>query len=549
MSTNPSPALAAFLSFIFPGIGQIYAGEIRKGLIWVLPMLLFIVAIIWLLLGGTSAMIGLVASTQSRVALLVLNFAFFLYHVAAMIDAYQIARREQMRGFGSPRAAPILLAALVAVTMVLHGVPEVIGIDVNNTLRNLIGDRPDDVLPPPPSFGPEPSAGPTLTPAPTESPTATPGTSGSPTPSGSGLPTAEPSRTPLPPIDLGDWPMAADGRLNLLLVGTDSRSETGVDDNSLRTDSMILLSVEIQSGKAAIFSFPRNMCTPSIDGSCGPVGGDSRYPDWLQLSLPPESAAAYPNGIFPDMLNALWRRAAERADRFPGSEGVGAECAQDFECSRGWRALTGTIQQLSGATIDGVIAVNLKGFVALVENLPEECPSGDARAALTNARCYGGVWLDVPTAVHDDRYHTSTQRLITVDIKKGCQFFDGEMALAYSRARHETSDYDRSRRQQYVLTQIRRQLDPLALLPHIPALLQVADQNLFMTIGESDISNLAQVASRVDADRIYRYDFAPNRIAALGSARGLRDKVQNIFSEPEPQPEPEPSGERCPPRN
>jgi len=121
------------------------------------------------------------------------------------------------------------------------------------------------------------------------------------------------------------------------------------------------------------------------------------------------------------------------------------------------------------------------------------------------------------------------------------------MALAYSRARHETSDYDRARRQQYVLTQIRKQIDPIAMLPNIPALLQFAQQNLFLTFQDTDIAPLAQVASRIDADRIYRYDFAPNKVEQLGSMQAIRDKVANIFSEPEPAPE-APSGTRCPPK-
>ena len=69
---KPSPALAALLSFIFPGLGQIYAGNIRKGLLWALPMLLFIVAVIWLLLGGQTAILNLGFDPQKRLALLVL---------------------------------------------------------------------------------------------------------------------------------------------------------------------------------------------------------------------------------------------------------------------------------------------------------------------------------------------------------------------------------------------------------------------------------------------------------------------------------------------
>jgi hypothetical protein len=69
-----------------------------------------------------------------------------------------------------------------------------------------------------------------------------------------------------------------------------------------------------------------------------------------------------------------------------------------------------------------------------------------------------------------------------------------------------------------------------------------------MTIAESDIPFLAQVASRIDSDRLYRYDFAPARLARLSSMDGIADKVRNIFSEPEPEPETRPDDEPCPPR-
>ena len=241
-------------------------------------------------------------------------------------------------------------------------------------------------------------------------------------------------------------------------------------------------------------------------------------------------------------------RGTESADVPRVGGGSGADCQLQFDCARGWRALAGTIQEISGQGIDGVISVNLKGFASLVDNLPEQCPPADLRVQLGNAQCYGGVWIDAPDAVHDDVYHTSQQQAMVVDIPAGCHYFDAEMTLAYSRARHESSDYDRARRQQYVLTQIRKQFDPLALLPHIPALLDVVDQNLFMTIRPGDLPYLAEAASRVDADRIYRYDFAPNKVSALGSMAGIRDKVANIFSEPEPPPEGGAKGSTCPPK-
>lgn len=528
MSLNPSPALAALLSFFFPGLGQIYAGSLRKGVLWALPMLLFILSIVWLLIGPKIAIANLVFNPQTRVAILVLNLAFFLYHVAAMVDAYSTAKTERYRGFGrTSSAAPIALAALVAVTMVLHGVPEVIGFDANNA-ANIIGVGHPDVVP---SFTPRPTPSVTLPPAETPTPGAseTPGASGEPTPepTPSGPVGPTPTPIPCPQADYSAWAPAADGRLNILLSGSDSRSDSGASTNSIRTDSMMLLSIDIASCKTALFSFPRNM-------NC-----DVRYPTWFHIPL--ENGQDYP-----DCLNYLWRSAAASPTNFPGSDGIGSECQAMFDCERGWRALTGAIQNMSNQKIDGVIAVNLKGFVALVNALPGS-----------------GVWIDVPSPGlqdlptpcptpqdpnHQCGYYNSQEQLMPVNFEPGCQFLNGEEALAFARSRHQDSDYERARRQQIFLQQVRKQLDPLTLLANINSLLSAAEQNLFMTFSQTDFSYLAQIASHVDADRMYRYDFAPPKLTAVGSMDGMAAKISNIFSEPLPAPDNQ-NQDPCPPKS
>ena len=511
MSLNPSPAIAALLSFLFPGVGQIYAGDLRKGVFWALPMIIFVLAVIWLLIGPKMAIVGLISNPQTRIAILVLNVAFFLYHVAAMVDAYSVAKVERYRGFSRTSAtAPVVLAGLVAVTMLLHGVPEVIGLDVNNAL-NVIGQGHAVV----PSFTPRPTAAPSITPQASSTPdvTAVPSGSGEPTPGPSGSVGPSPTPRACPQTDYTGWAPAADGRLNILLSGSDSRSDEGASTNSIRTDSMMLLSIEISSCKAALFSFPRNM-------NC-----DLRYPDWFHIPL--ENGQDYP-----DCLNYLWRSAAANPNNYPGSEGIGPECQAQFNCERGWRALTGAIQNFANQQIDGVIAVNLKGFVALVEALPGR-----------------GVWIDVPYKLVDlpgpcpgqpektCAYYDSQQNIMRVDFDPGCQFLNGEEALAFARSRHQDDDYQRGRRQQIFLQQVRRQLDPLALLGSINSLLAAAEQNLFMSFGQADFQYLAQIASHVDADRLYRVDFAPARLTELGSMDGMSSKIYNIFSEREPLPD------------
>jgi anionic cell wall polymer biosynthesis LytR-Cps2A-Psr (LCP) family protein/TM2 domain-containing membrane protein YozV len=559
--SDKSPTLAAFLSFVFPGLGQIYARQYGKGLAWAIPMLVIIVAVIWILLGGQSRMVELVTTSQNQVALLVFNVAFFLYHVAAMVDAYDVARNERPLSYTRSRAgAPVALAGLVALTIVLHGLPEVYGVDAHNTWVSIF-DGGHEVTPSFVPNTPNPSyVAPTATPQPSGAPSSSPGDSGGPT--GSSGP--EPSRTPPPPVDLASWPAwAQDGRLNLLLIGGDSRSDTGLDAKSLRTDSMILLSVDIQSGKAALFSFPRNLCTVE-GGSCGE---GTRYPDWLRLQLPdedlqsPQSQAAFPNGNFvasnsicPGMnsdglLTSLWHIAAYCDQEFVGSDGIsGPDCQQQFDCDRAWRALTGTLQIFTGQAIDGVVAVNLNGFVDLVNNLPQQCPTDDQRVAMPDTpKCYGGLYL-YTDALADDTYYNSQQQKIPVNFTVGCHFTDAEYSLAYARSRHADSDYQRERRQQYVLQQVRRQLDPLAMLPQIPTLLQIAQQNLYTSFSDTDVQYLAQTANRVDADRLYQEDFAPAHVAQLGSMQGVADFVTNIFSQPEPEPQPQQQNNPCPPK-
>ena len=526
---NPSPALAAFLSFIFPGLGQIYAGKTRRGLIWAIPMIVVIVGALVFLLGGSKAISTLLTADRA-LALVVFDFALFVYHVAAMVDAYEVARRLS----GSPgyrssaaRGGVLSLALLVALAMVIHGVPGAYGFAYYQFASSFTGDRqvipnatfapqtfnptsaiptlPDESLP-----GATPTAVVSLSPDQTAEPTT------APTPIGP-VSSAKPKACPAPP-DLSAWAPGADGRLNILLVGSDSRSDDGVSAASLRTDSMLLLSVDIAECKAALFSFPRNMTDVPADSI-------TRYPDWL--TIPTESSTPFNGYLF-----GLWRDAAASPNQYPGSDGIGSECQQQFDCERGWRALTYAIQQMSGVNVDGVIAVNLKGFVDIVANLPGS-----------------GVWLDIPDPLFDDAYYNSQQQLYPVNFQKGCQFLDPEDTLAYARSRHQDSDYQRERRQQFVLQSIRKQLDPIGLLPHIPGLLSAAQANLFMTFSSDDFPYLAQVASRVDADRLYQYDFAPAHLVPLGSMQGMQAKVQNIFSEPEPEPQPQQPGEACPPNN
>lgn len=88
---------------------------------------------------------------------------------------------------------------------------------------------------------------------------------------------------------------------------------------------------------------------------------------------------------------------------------------------QGAACLVQTIEQHTGIGIDHVVRVNFSGFVNVVDTL-------------------GGVDFAVDQDMRD--------RWSGLDIKKGCNHFDGVKAIQFVRARHIDSDFGRQARQQ-----------------------------------------------------------------------------------------------------
>jgi LCP family protein required for cell wall assembly len=399
------------------------------------------------------------------------------YHVLAIVDAYGLAVRVRLTPPRARRASVLVLAALLVATFSLHGAIEAIGYQTYETTESVfVPSDPGGWSIPEPSFEPEPTATPSS--APSSSPSATP----TPTPTPTPVVTASPSPRAAP-----KW--AADGRLNLLLIGSDA----GPDRWSLRTDTIIVLSVDIETGRVALFGVPRNL-----------VG----------VPLPPESADAFSNGRFPGLLNALYVYAMGHPSQFPGGG------------ARGFRAVTGAVQELVGVRLDAVVVVNLAGFVRLVDAI-------------------GGLWIDVPERLVDLNYPLEDgSGHMHLDIKTGCQHLNGRMALAYARSRHQDSDYGRMRRQQAVLVALARQVDPIALLPKVPSLLKIASDNLWTTVPRSEVRAMAELAARVDTGHVRTVLFVPSRYPShLDSAEIARihHVVRSAFERQSTGPSPSPA--------
>jgi hypothetical protein len=80
-----------------------------------------------------------------------------------------------------------------------------------------------------------------------------------------------------------------------------------------------------------------------------------------------------------------------------------------------------------------------------------------------------------------------------------------------------------------------RQVDPIALLPQVPKLLNIARDNLWTTLQPNDIADMAALAAKVDTSDIRTFQFWPPETPQHLNAAALkhiRDTVATALDDP-----------------
>lgn len=452
-----SAVFAAALSFIWPGLGQGWAGARRRALLFALPMMLLAVAaVLVLMVQGRARVVGLLLQPSVLLALLALNLVVLAYRVLAIVDAYRVAdRRWPSPARGQAAMAAVLLGAVLGGTLLMHGWLGLVGYKTYDTVAAIFHTAES-------------------TPTPTPTPTQRPGETAGPTP----VPTPIPTPVPV-------W--SDNGRLDLLLVGGDA----GPGRFSLRTDTMILLTVDIATGRAAMFGIPRNL---------------------VNVPLPEGPDQAFDCRCFPEFLNGLFVYAMAHPEFFPGADE-----------ERGYMAVQNAVSKLTGLELDGQVVVTLQGFIKIVDAL-------------------GGLDMTTRDSIYDARYPDPlSTHSVVISIPRGKHHFDGWHALAYARSRHQDNDYNRMDRQQEVLRALRAQLDPCTLIPRIPQLLDIAKNSLWTNIPVDRMPDLFEIGARVQVGNIARFQFWPpdiNERLDFASINKIRTMVRSAFLGPVPTADP-----------
>ncbi len=209
-------SLAAFLSFLFPGLGQAYNG--RWGLAWLLaaPILLLVALVVLVMLTDASEVLARLFDVRFLLGLVVLDLVLFGWRLLAVLQAHSHWERPSGRS-----TATRVTAVMVVLIVAMHALPAYYlakAIDTLDTVA-LGGSAGGDLDDPFQVF--------------------------------SGLP--EPSSQP--DVTGGD-------RVNILLVGLDS-----LPSRSTRlTDTMLVVSLDPDGTRSAMISIPRDLYGVPLPG-------------------------------------------------------------------------------------------------------------------------------------------------------------------------------------------------------------------------------------------------------------------------------------------
>jgi LCP family protein required for cell wall assembly len=290
-------------------------------------------------------------------------------------------------------------------------------------------------------------------------------------------------------------PFGGKERVNVLLLGGDA----GKDRTGTRTDTVIVASIDTETGDTTLISLPRNL---------------------ENLPFPPgtEMAKLYPDGFWTgdensSLLNAIYDTGPELNPDALGrpSDNPGAD----------WLKLG--VGEALGLTIDYYVLVNLNGFEKLV----------DALGGITvNVNYYVPIGGDTSAGILPDSYIAPGPN----------QHLDGHEALMWSRGRYGLTDYDRMARQRCAIKAIVDEADPITLLQRYKQLAETTKDIVRTDIPSSALDDFVDLAFLVKDAKIRSLVFDRSLIDPAYPDYGkIRELTEKALAPPAPSDDATPS--------
>jgi LCP family protein required for cell wall assembly len=423
----PRPFLSGLLSLVLPGAGQAYAGRLGRGFAIMAVAVSAIALAVGYVLRNGADLADRIVSLDVLLGLLVANAVVVLARLWVVVDAYGLAARAR-RGAGQRSSAVVaagsllVLAALTVAPHALVGWGTYLTYDTIDTV--FAEEEPGDVLTPG-----DLAFLPLLAPVERRA-----------------LMGDRPVAPPDPEPESRKW-------TTVLLIGGDA----GYLRVGLRADTLVAVSVQQNTGRAALFSIPRNL---------------------EQVPLMGKAGAVYDR--FPDLINALYRFGQAWPDLFPGGRDPGAT------------ALKQTVSGLLGIPVHYYVMVDLRGFVEVVDALGGlRMTAPDSVDDLTSPAFPGEPWTDIT-------------------VQKGQEVkLDGRHALAYARSRSASSDYTRMVRQRCILTAMAERIDSMRTVRSLARLSSAAKDFVSTDIPRKRLPDLVELLRGIHPSRTLAVSFTP----------------------------------------
>ena len=419
--------ISSLASALIPGLGQWRNGQRTKG-------------IVLIAFSAATAAVGLFMVWRRQLTLLtwgvqptalgwllIGNGVLLAVRTYAAADAYAFSSRRSAATPGAVAASALLGIVVAGLLVVPHAVAG----------HGMILDK--DLLTS--VFASNPVPTPTTLP-----PVTTPPSPSDPVASTSSTTTTTTTTT----IPVRLW--EGTERLNVLLLGGDA----GIGRSGVRTDTIILASLDAESGDVGLFSVPRNIARVPL----------------------PESLGVWACDCFPSIINELWDYGVRNPARFPGTRPPGAA------------ALISAMEEMMGVPIHHYALVNLDGFVDLIDAI-------------------GGVDIIVTERIYDSAYPHEDGTTEVIDLAPGTYEMDGHLALAYARSRQGSDDYNRMGRQRCLLQAVSAQADPVTIARSFSDITNTIKNNLLTDIPLERLPDLIQLIPKIDPERIVAIGFVP----------------------------------------
>ncbi|MDT0329970.1 LCP family protein [Nocardiopsis lambiniae] len=272
------------------------------------------------------------------------------------------------------------------------------------------------------------------------------------------------------PHDAAD-PWNGAERVNVLLIGSDSA------DNryGVRTDTMIVASVDTRTGEAVLVGLPRNL-------------EDVRFPEGTAL------AERYPEPYgFDLLLNDVYQTVAEDPEELAINPHVVDPAADTLKAVIGHNV---------GLDVSYYAMVDMMGFRDLIDaiggirvNIEEPIPYG----------VHGGV------------------------LEPGLQLLDGHEALWYGRSRVNSDDYGRMGRQGCLIKYVAEQVEPTTVLTSYRRLAGATERTLSTDIPQSKVPAFVELADLVgDTGGMSTLQLSPPQV---NTANPDWDEVKRLVDE------------------